>query len=226
MTESVQYAPARWADVCGDRAAPTLVLWHGMQTDARAAVRPLAELVARRGFGVVVPDWDSHAPDGGRSDLLRSVEFAHSWAGELGHLALAGWSLGGTAAAGLTIHAARFGAAICHTVCLAGAFMATDPISGEQLASSLSADQMGASFTLLHGVGDDVVPISASRTFAAELEKVGWPVTFVELPADHATIAGARYDAPRDRYVPAEDAETLWTAELVADHIAAALLHT
>ncbi len=226
MTESVQYAPARSADVFGDRAAPTLVLWHGMQTDARAAVRPLAELVARRGFGVVVPDWDSHAPDRGRSDLLRSVEFAHSWATESDHLALAGWSLGGTAAAGFTIHAARFGAAIAHTVCLAGAFMAPDPISGEQLAPGLSADQVGAPFTLLHGVGDDVVPVTASRTFAAELEKVGWPVNLIELPADHATIAGARYDASADRYVPADDAETLRTAGLVADHIAAALLLT
>ncbi|OMC31171.1 esterase [Mycobacterium sp. GA-1841] len=220
---TVQYAPGRAADVFGDAAAPAVLMWHGMQTDSRAALRPLAELIAGRGFGVVVPDWNSHADDRGRADLLRSVEYACSWGTGSERLAVVGWSMGGAAAAGLTVHATHLGVEVSHTVCLAGAFMVADPISGQQLGPSLSAEHIGAPFTLLHGVNDDVVPITVSRTFAADLEHVGWPARLVELPADHATIAGARYDAAADRYAPAEDAETLQTAELVADHITAAL---
>lgn len=223
MPTTVQYAPGRAADIFGDPAAPTVLLWHGMQADSRAAVGPLAELIAGRGFGVVAPDWDSHADDGGRSDLLQSVEYARSWGTGSERLAVVGWSMGGAAAAGLTVHAARLGVEISHTVCLAGAFMVAEPISGQPPGSSLSPERAGAPFTLLHGVDDDVVPLSVSRTFAADLEHVGWPVRLVELPADHATIAGARYDAATDRYAPAADAATLQTAELVAGHITDAL---
>ncbi len=218
-----EYAPGRWADVLGDPAHSAVLLWHGMQTDARDAVRPLATMVAERGFGVVAPDWNSHADDGGRADLLRSVEFTRSWSDGGGRFALIGWSLGAAAAAGLTIHADRFGADITHTVCLAGAFSARDPISGGPAAQGLSAARIGAPFTLLHGLNDDVVPATASREFANALEAVGWPVNIVELPADHGEIAGARWDAAADRYDPADDAQTLGIAETVADHIAAVL---
>lgn len=64
--ETVKYAPGRLADVYGGPARPTVLLWHGVQTDARAAVGPLAGLLAARGATVVAPDWKSHAHDGGR----------------------------------------------------------------------------------------------------------------------------------------------------------------
>ncbi|OBF13027.1 dienelactone hydrolase family protein [Mycobacterium sp. ACS4331] len=220
---TTEYAPGRLADVFGDPSHPTLLMWHGMQSDAREAVRPLATLLAERGFGVVAADWNSHAPDGGREDLLGSVAFAQSWSDGDGRLALLGWSLGGAAAAGLTVHADRFGIDITHTVCLAGAFTAPDPISGEPAAEGLSAARIGAPVTLLHGLADTVVPAAASREFATALEEVGWSVDVVELPADHGQIAGARWDAATDRYVPADDEPTLRIAEAVADHIAAAL---
>ncbi|HKI40512.1 MAG TPA: esterase, partial [Mycobacterium sp.] len=44
--ETVEYAPGRLVDVFGDPLQPTVLIWHGMQTDARAAVRPLAGLLA------------------------------------------------------------------------------------------------------------------------------------------------------------------------------------
>ncbi|MBV8930784.1 MAG: esterase, partial [Mycobacteriaceae bacterium] len=47
------------------------------------------------------------------------------------------------------------------------------------------------------------------------------PVTFAELAADHATIAGARYDPGADRYSAAEDRSALAVAADVAAHIAA-----
>ncbi len=90
----------------------------------------LAELLVGHGLGVIVPDWNSHADDGGRADLLRSVHFARERVAEPDGLVLVGWSMGGLAAAGLTIQARRLGIGFAHTVCLAGAFMVADPIFG------------------------------------------------------------------------------------------------
>ena len=210
--ETVEYAPGRWADVFGDSTQPAILLWHGMQSDARAAVRPLGGLLAGHGAAVVAPDWDSHAHDGGRADLLRSVDFTRKRANDARGIVLVGWSLGGAAAAALTLDAASFDVKLAHTVCLAGAFMARDPISGRRVTDGLPPDHVGSPFTLLHGLADDAVPVAASREFAAVLEKIGWPVNLVELAADHGSIAGAEYDPVADRYEPATGGQ----AKLVA----------
>ena len=218
-----EYAPGRLVDLFGDPAERTVLLWHGTQADARSVVRPLAELVASHGLGVVVPDWNSHADDGGRADLLRSVHFARKRAGDSEDLVVVGWSLGGVAAAGLTIHSRFFGVRLAHTLCLAGAFMAKDPISGEDLETELLEGGDRSSFTLLHGIADDVVPVKASRAFAATLERSKWPVEVVELAADHGSIGGATYDPAAGRYSAAEDPETLAVAADVAARIATAI---
>ncbi len=220
--ETQEYAPGRLVDLFGDSSQPTVLLWHGMQTDARAAVRPLAGMLADRGAAVVAPDWNSHADDGGRADLLRSLDFARDRAPD-GVMVLVGWSLGGCAAAGLTLDAARFDLALAHTVCLAGAFMVADPISGRPPGDLLSADRIGAPFTLLHGLADDAVPVAASRAFAAALQRIGWPVELVELAADHGSIAGADYDPVADRYEPGTSQEARRVAGEVAARIAATL---
>ncbi|OBI86306.1 alpha/beta hydrolase [Mycobacterium asiaticum] len=217
--ETVEYAPGRSADVFGGPDQPTILLWHGMQTDARAAVRPLAGLLAGHGAAVVAPDWNSHADDGGRADLLGSLEFARGRAD--GPIVLVGWSMGAAAAAGVTFDADNLKVQLAHTVCLAGAFMAPDPISGRPVADMLRSEHVGAPFTLLHGLADDVVPVRASRDFAAALEHHGWPVQLAELDADHGTIAGADYDAAADRYVPGTSAAAQRTAAEVAARIAA-----
>jgi dienelactone hydrolase len=219
--ETVEYAPGRLADVFGDPAQPAVLVWHGKQADARTVVRPMAELVASHGLGVVVPDWNSHADDGGREDLLRSVQLARGRVEDIGGLVLVGWSLGGVAAVGLTIRARQLKVPLAHTVCLAGAFMAPDPISGEHLPTELPGDR--SPFTLLHGISDDVVPISESRAFASTLERNEWPVEFIELAADHASIAGATHDPVADRYSAADDFDTLAVAADVAGRIAAVL---
>lgn len=216
--QTLEYAPGRSADVFGDQAQPTILLWHGMQSDARAALRPLGQRLADRGAAVVAADWNSHADDGGRADLLRSVDFTRERA--TGAIVLVGWSMGGAAAAGLTLDAQRHNVAIAHTVCLAGAFMANDPISGRPVTDLLPAAQGSSPFTLLHGLADDVVPPSASEKFAAALQRAGRPVELVTLTADHGSIAGAAYDAAADRYVPGESADARRVAREVAERIA------
>ncbi len=214
----MEYAPGRSADLFGDAAQPTILLWHGMQSDARRVIRPLAELLAGHGAAVVVPDWNSHAEDGGRADLLRSVDLTREPA--TGGMVLVGWSLGGVAAAGLTLAARSHNVVISHTVCLAGAFMADDPISGRPVTDLFTADHVGSPFTLLHGLADDVVPVSASRDFAAALEHAGWPVDVAVLAADHGSIAGTEYDAAADRYVPADGTQAQPVVREVAARIA------
>jgi dienelactone hydrolase len=216
--KTVEYAPGRSADLYGSPSDPTVLLWHGMQTDSRAALRPLAEAIAGHRLAVVVPDWNSHADDGGRADLLGSAAFARDNATNADDLVVVGWSMGGLAAAGLTIHSdVRVG----HTICLAGAFTATDPISGGAIADGLDGAPTGT-FTLLHGLHDDVVPVTVSTTFAARLGESGWPAEVLELDADHGSIAGARYDPAHDRYAPSDDPATLDVAAEVAGRIAVA----
>lgn len=221
--QTVEYAPGRLADVFGDQGQPTVLLWHGMQTDARAAVRTLAGLVADRGLAVVAPDWNSQADDDGRDDLLRSARFAQQWGLRSEGLVVVGWSMGGLAAAGLAIAADRLAIRVRHTICLAGAFTATDPIFGNVPARALPDVEPGPPFTLLHGAADDVVPVSASRDFAGELLRYGWQAEFVEIDADHASIACARYDPVAGQYSAADDVETISVATDVVARIAAAL---
>ena len=221
--DTVEYAPGRLVDLLGEPRQPTVLIWHGMQSNARTSVRLLAEQVAGHGLAVVVPDWDSHADDGGRSDLLQSVHFAQQRSTDGGGLTLVGWSMGGLAAAGLTVNAARHDVRLRHTVCLAGAFAAVDPISGNRPAADLANGGPPSPFTLLHGAADDVVGVSASRQFAAALDDHGWPVRLAELDADHGSIAGARYDPVAGRYSVSDDPRTHAVALDVAARIAAAI---
>ena len=218
--ETVEYAAGRPADVFGKASQPTVLLWHGQQPDARASVRPLTELIAGHGLGVIAPDWNSYAHDAGRADLLDSVHFARERVDHPDILVLVGWSMGGLAAAALTLQAQRLGVAFAHTVCLAGAFMVPDPIFNEFPATQVNDGAPRSPFTLLHGVADRVIPLSVTHDFAAALRQHNWPVQVVELPADHGLIAGAVYDASAGGYSAATGAETLAVAADVAARIA------
>ncbi len=218
LMETVEYAPGRWADVFGGPPDPVALLWHGTQTDSRAAVRGLAEAIAGHGICVVAPDWNSHAADRGRADLLGSVQFAQGRAEGHG-LMVIGWSLGGAAAAGLTLRAPEFNVSVAQTICLGGAFMVDDPISGHPVLDRVADGAARAPFTLLSGNADDVVPTSVSIEFAAALRAIDWPVEVVELDADHGSIAGARYDPDLDRYEPADDPATRAVVDQVAARI-------
>ncbi|GLP82738.1 alpha/beta hydrolase [Mycobacterium antarcticum] len=220
-----EYGPGRLADVFGEPSQPTVLLWHGMQTDARASVRTLAQSISHHDVAVVAPDWDSHAPDGGRAALLESIDFARRIAADPDGMVLVGWSMGGLAAAALTVNSASFNVSFAHTVCLAGAFSALAPISGRLVADDVRAAGVAAGsrtpFTLLHGTSDDVVPVSTSAAFADALRRADWPVEFEELDADHGSIAGAAYDPDLEKYLPAQDRTTMRVADAVAARIAA-----
>ena len=218
--QTVEYAQGRNADVYGDPAHRTVLMWHGAQPDARASMRPLADHLAGYGVGVVVADWNSHADDRGRADLLSSLRFAREASASPDDVVLVGWSLGGAAAAGVTIHAGLLQTRVAHTVCLAGAFMVAEPISGRHLPSDLAGYHDRTPFTLLHGVDDDVIPAAISTEFASALRRHEWPVDVTELPTDHAAIAGARYDRAADRYSAAQDPAALAIASDVAGRIA------
>ena len=217
---TVEYAQGRHADVYGDPAHRTVLMWHGAQPDARASMRPLADHLAGYGVGVLVADWNSHADDRGRADLLASLRFARAASASPDDVVLVGWSMGGVAAAGVTIHSALLQVRVAHTICLAGAFMAPEPVSGRHLPSDLTGFDDRTPFTLLHGVDDDVIPVAISAEFAANLRSHEWPVEVVELPTDHAAIAGAEYDGTADRYSAAQDPEALAIAREVAGRIA------
>jgi len=218
--EAVEYAAGRLADIVGRPSQPTVLLWHGQQADARASVRPLVEMLSDLGLGVVAPDWNSYAEDGGRADLLNSVQFTRDRVDDPDGLVLVGWSMGGVAAAGLTIQAGRFGVRFAHTVCLAGAFMVADPISGSAPATQLHAVEARSPFTLLTGLSDRVIPVAAAHEFASALRNNDWPVEVVELAADHGSIAGAVYDPVEGRYSAATDSTSLAVAADVAARIA------
>jgi predicted esterase len=182
-------------------------------------VRSLAELIAGRGLGVVAPDWNSYAADGGRADLLGSVHFTRERVDEPDGVVLVGWSMGGLAAAALTIQAEQLGVTFAHTVTLAGAFMIPDPIFNELPATQLRRAVHSTPFTLLSGVADRVIPVSAAHDLAAALRQADWPVQVVDLPADHGSIAGAAYDPVVGRYHRATDERSLAVAADVATHI-------
>ena len=223
--ETLEYAPGRLADVHTGSGAGHVLVWHGRGPNERSVLETLAGLVAARGPTVVVPDWSSEAEDGGRADLLQSLRFTRETVqaqdGDPDSLVLVGWSLGGAAAAGLTINARRLGVGVAGTVTLAGGFVAPDPISGETLTGSLPTTGHPSPFTLIHGIADDVAPVSMSRAFAQALELAQWPVELIELPTDHAGIAGTTFDDAREHYLPATDEKTIAVATEVADRIAA-----
>ena len=111
----------------------------------------------------------------------------------------------------------------CDRLTSPGAFMVRDPISGRYVTDGLFSKRVGPRFALLHGLADDVVPVTSSRAFASCLEQIGWPVDLVELAADHGTIAGAEYNPVVDRYEPAKDGPAQHVASEVAARIAAIL---
>ena len=216
--KTVEYAPGRHIDIYGQRSPNTLLLWHGRGPDERHVLGPLATLVAGRGVRVLVPDWDSTGPDGGRSDLLRSVKFAREYDdGTDSRLVVAGWSLGGTAAASLALNARRLGLEFVPAVCLAGAFRATDPLSGGPFGSILPSPRRPGSIRLIHGTKDDIAAVEGAREFAAVLHDAGWAAELLELSTDHAGIVGTQFDDDRTRCLPSVLPEIREAVETVAD---------
>lgn len=187
MTQTLEYAPGRLLDVHGGEASRTILLWHGRGPDEREVLAPFAAMIAETGLRVVVPDWDSTAPDGGRTDLFLSVkhvlDLRTPWL-------VAGWSLGGAAAAALTLNSRKLGLGMLTGVILAGGFTKENPLTGLPFAERKIRERQQSSMTLVHGVDDPVALVEGSRALHRNLLEAGWTSELIELPTDHFGIVG------------------------------------
>jgi predicted esterase len=233
IEREVPYGQGRLLDIyrkepAGGGPAPTVLLWHGVGPDERDVLETLAVQTAGYGLTVVVPDWRSDAPDGGRAHLLGSLDFTRERTAGLGGLAddaivLAGWSRGGRSAAAIGVRPDAVGGwRPLAVVCLGAAYTRLTPVTGGSPIEDLAAT--GAApvpFWLVHGTEDATVPVAASREFAALLARRGWPVLLEEQPTDHAGVIGTEYDPSARRCVPATAGPAVAAGRLSARMIAA-----
>lgn len=211
---------------------PTVLLWHGVGPDERDVMRPLARTVAATGALVLVPDWRSDAADGGRDQLLASLEYARTHAGEHGgdpeRIVLAGWSAGAPAALGLALRpefadgwrpAAVVGIASRYD--LPARTTGTVPL--DDLAASGPGIAVPVPVHLVHGTADTLMGPASSRAARDALMAHHWPVWLEEIPgADHAGAIGMEYDPGLGRLRPSADERVLAAGESAARTIARA----
>ena len=220
MNATVEYAPGRLLDVHGEAAPVTVLLWHGRGPNEREVLSPFADLIAADGFRVVVPDWDSTADDGGRRDLLLSIRYVRELEAPF---LIAGWSLGGAAAASLALSSRKLSLGNVPVVTLAGGFSKEDPLSGAPFAELTIPERNQGSITLLRGTLDDIVPENDSPDFHARLQAARWTTELIDLEADHAGVVGAAYDRETDICVPVPDSEPGRQAARIVSEAAALL---
>jgi predicted esterase len=225
LAHAVPYGEGKLLDIYTPLAheLPSVVLlWHGIGADERDVLAPLASAAAALGVTVLVPDWVSCSPDGGRAQLLASLNFTRELAGPDRRVVLAGWSRGGKSAAALAVNPAVVGGwQPASVVCLAPGFRKPAPTTGSSVPADLARTAAPpVPFWLVHGTKDPVVPPSQSREFAALLAQRGWPVRLDEPPTDHSGVVMAEYDPGLGRSRPATSAPAL-----EAGRLAARLLH-
>lgn len=171
-----------------------VLLWHGSGPNEAAVLGPLSEAIFEHGHRVLVPDWDSSAPDQGRSILEGSLEDAVRTAHEDGEdLVLVGWSLGGTAA--LTV--ARDDTRVRAAVGLAADVEFASPLDGLPPVAR-EPSELKVPVILVHGRQDEIVPVDPAVAFAER----GPEVRITLLDTDHAGVVGTEYDVARGVCVP------------------------
>jgi dienelactone hydrolase len=239
IERGVGYGLGKLADVYRpgrDGPAPLALLWHGIGAGQRDVLGPLAAEVAGRGVAVIVPEWESDAPDGGRAQLLASVDFARGLArqqparlaaGRDGEFVLAGWSRGGRMAASLALNPETAGGwRPSAVVCLAGGFRretVMSPAGNGPIADiARAAAAKPVPFHLVHGTRDTRVDIRQSRDFAAAAASHGWPVRLAEPDTDHAGIVMTEWDAASRRCRPTTEPHAVTAGRLSARTIAEA----
>ncbi|MEU1821155.1 alpha/beta hydrolase [Streptomyces abikoensis] len=216
----------------GTAHVPVVLLWHGVGPDERDVMRPLAEAVAREGVLVLVPDWRSDEPDGGRAQLLASLEFARARAAGLGgdpeRFVLAGWSAGGSAAVGVALRpdivGGRRPAAV---VSIASRYDLPNRTTGTAPLTDLTdltgvPETPAVPVTLVHGTADTLIPAERSRDLRDALAARDRPVLLEEPATDHAGVIMTEYDPAAARCRPSEDPGVLAAGRTTARAIARA----
>ncbi|GAA0387582.1 hypothetical protein GCM10009530_43290 [Microbispora corallina] len=211
----------------GAARRPVVLLWHGRGPDERDVLEPLARAVAERDVVVFVPDWRSDAPDGGRGHLWESAAFVRGDAGDFGgdadRIVLAGWSMGGRAAAGIAVNGAAFGhwrpSAV---VTIASGFDRPAPSTGGIPLDDLATTTVEpVPFWLVHGSRDPIVDVRQARRFASALRERGWQAAVAEAETDHAGIVMTEYDPELGRCRAARSRHAIEagrrTAQVIAD---------
>ena len=191
------------------------MLWHGVGVDERDVLEPLAAEVAGLGVAVVVPDWESEVPDGGRAHLLASLDFARGLArarptelatGDDGGFVLAGWSRGGRMAASLALNPETAGGwRPTAVVCLAGGFRretVMSPVGNGPLADLARA-----------AAAAEAATAAATSTATAEAGTAGAQARPVPFHLVHGT-RDTRVDIRQSREFAAAAAHYGWPARL------------
>ncbi|MFB6893983.1 alpha/beta hydrolase [Kitasatospora sp. NPDC056327] len=216
---TVEYLPGRLLDVHrppggpagppgGADAAgpwPVVLLWHGKGPDERRELAPLARETARHGVLVLVPDWRSDAPDGGRDHLLASLRHARRHAADHGGdpglgLVLAGWSVAGREAIAVATHPGtpddlRPTAAVG----IASSYARPSITTGEAPLLALADRPSPVPLFLVHGTRDDLVPADLSRALDTALLTPA--AEFLQPDSDHAGVVLAEFDPAAGRCV-------------------------
>ena len=176
----------------GTPGSPAIMVWHGRGPLEGAAMAGLAERLAAAGYRVFVPEWDSRAADGGRTDLTASLNYARTEAGSA--FVLLGWSLGGKAAITLGMGVGDLNWLPAAVIGLAPATITAEPPFDESPYANSARPPNRVPFTLIHGSQDEVVSVRESRRFHQRATTHGWNVTLHETSASHASIIGCAYD--------------------------------
>lgn len=220
-----EHAPGRRMLVRGAPDRGIALLWHGRGVDSADWMVPLADRIADQGVLALVADWSSEAADGGRGDLLTSLRHARDTAAahrlDPDDVVVAGWSLGGTAAASLAVHAKRLGIGLGGVVLIAPADgpRVVDPISGHPLPAVLPPGAGRCRVGVLYGEDDTATPPDLVSGLEVRLRAAGWRTTLEAVAADHGEIVGCRYDTRREQYRPSRDPRALAAADVTADAV-------
>lgn len=205
------------------------LLWHGRGVDSASWMLPLADRLSTLGVLALAPDWSSESADGGRNDLLTSLRHARELAETHGtdpdRLVVAGWSLGGTSAASLVVHAERLSIGLGGAVLIAPADGpgVVDGISGGPLPRLLPPASGRWQVDVLYGEHDVSTPPDQVCGLELRLRAAGWSTTLTAVAADHGEIVGCRYDPRREGYRPSDEPQAVAAAAVVAATIARAV---
>jgi dienelactone hydrolase len=217
-----EYAPGRRVIARGTPDRGIALLWHGRGVDGAHWMLPLAERVAAAGVMALSADWNSEATDRGRSDLLSSLRHAREVADQHGldpdSVVVAGWSLGGTAAVSLAVHAKRLGVGLGGAVLIAPGDgpRAIDAISGSALPATMTPGAGRCLIDLVYGDRDTSATPDLVAGLELRLRSAGWRTALHKIDTDHSGIVGTRFDERTEQYLPSSAVHAVRAADDVA----------